>query len=79
MNALLDAVAYNLYQHLTTIGVGSGVLFFAIVHNMPEIPPASMQEYWTWVRDSLQTAIPVRQGRNNRPTLPANPAQQKEQ
>lgn len=73
MNALIDAVSTNLVQHLTSIGVGSGVLFFAVVHNMPENPPASMQEYWTWVRDSLQTAIPVRQARPH-PTQPDTPA-----
>lgn len=68
MNQLLNAIAANLYQHLTTIGVGSGVLFFAVIHNMPPEPPSSMQEYWTWVRDSLQTAIPVRQARQQNPT-----------
>ncbi len=76
MNALLNAIGQNLLQHLTSIGVGSGVLFFAIVHNMPENPPTSMQEYWTWVRDALQTSIPVRQGRQPNPQQPVSPAQE---
>lgn len=73
MNELLTAIGHNLAQHLTSLGVGSGVLFFAVIHNMPEKPPTSMQEYWTWVRDSLQTSIPVRQAASH-----ANPTQPKE-
>jgi len=84
MHELLDALAKDFLAHLTSVGVGSGVLFFAIIHNMPEHPPANMQEYWTWVRDSLQSAIPVRQPRvvNFAPSLalpaPPPPAAPKE-
>lgn len=78
MNELMNAIGQNLAQHLTSIGVGSGVFLFSFIHNMPEAPPSSMQEYWTWVRDSLQTAIPIRQARQANPTLPQDAAQPKE-
>ena len=73
MHEILDAIAKDFLTHLTSIGVGSGVLFFAIIHNMPEHPPVNMQEYWTWVRDSLQSAIPVRQPRVVAPPVPPAP------
>jgi len=67
MNEFLQAighlgatVANNLSTHLAAEG-GVGVLLFGVfVHTMPPQLPSSLQEYWTWVRDALQTALPVR-------------------
>lgn len=77
MNLLAQAAANLLNAivlHWQADAIGGGVLFAAIVTNMPARMPASLQDYWDWVRESLQTAIPVR-----RPTQhnlnPNNPAQ----
>ena len=70
MNALIEHIS----QHLATYGVGGGVLIVAAISCMPEKIPFSAQECWTWLRASLQTAIPAR---TSHPTLPdSNPAQQ---
>ena len=53
--ALVDHIMAN----YVAIEAAAGVLFVAFVSNMPKTPPASMVEYWQWVRDSLQTAIPA--------------------
>jgi hypothetical protein len=38
---------------------GLSVLFVAGVCVMPPAFPKSFQEWWTWLRDTLQTAIPA--------------------
>lgn len=80
MNEVLQAIAALIRlitQHLATVfEVGSGALFIALVSTMPKLIPKTLQDWWTWVRDSLQTAIPAT--RNHReqdenPTTPAPP------
>ena len=66
-------VLNNLSDHAAASGIGSGLLFFVFVHTMPENPPAKMQDYWTWIRDALQTLTPARYGH---PTQPVEPAQE---
>ena len=77
MNAILDNIAKN-WQVYTA---SAGVLFVAFVSCMPKNPPASMVEYWTWVREALQTAIPAARPHINHdepnPTKPVEPAQPK--
>lgn len=60
MNELLNAIGHSVTQNLGSIGVGTLVIAVALVHNMPEKLPTSIQDFWTWLRGSLQTAIPVR-------------------
>ena len=66
-------VINNVSNHAEAGGIGSGLLFFVLVHTMPSKPPATFQEYWTWVREALQTLTPARYGR---PTEPEEPAQE---
>lgn len=84
MNDLLHALAALvrlITEHLATVfEVGSGALFIAIVSTMPKKVPTRFQDYWDWVRDSLQTAIPAtRAVHTEYPTVPVAPAQPKEQ
>lgn len=52
-------IARNLPEYLTFLGA----LAIASVCTMPEkIPyplPSVLQDWWTWVRDALQTAVPA--------------------
>lgn len=75
MNEMLNAVGHNLAQHITSIGVGSGLLLFTFINCMPAHPPTSLEEYWAWVREALQTAIPARYHSTPNPQAPAEPAQ----
>jgi len=79
MNEFLQAIGHlgativnDLTQHISGVGIGSGALFFVFVNCMPQTPPASIADYWTWVRDSLQTLTPARYHTN--PTQPVPPA-----
>ena len=55
MNEILNNIAKN----WGTYTAAAGVLFVAFVSCMPKNPPASLAEYWQWVREGLQTAIPA--------------------
>lgn len=68
MNQFLD----NLSQHWHVYAPVAGVLFVAFVSCMPKNPPKSLAEIWTWVRSSLQTAIPA--ARAHEPAPPLDPA-----
>jgi hypothetical protein len=57
-----EAVGLDLLQHLRSIGIGSGALFVVFIHTMPRRPPESMVEYWEWVREALQTLLPIKRG-----------------
>jgi hypothetical protein len=60
MNELLNAIGHNLAQNIGYEEGAFGLLLAVFVHNMPATIPKTFQEIWTWVRDSLQTALPVR-------------------
>lgn len=60
MNELWQAILHNLAQHLTEASVGSGVLLIAIISHWPEQIPRTMQDWWTWARNSFQGALPIR-------------------
>lgn len=61
--------AWEIVQHHITSNLPEYLIFFsallvAIVCTMPENPPASIREWWKWMRDSLQTAVPAARARN---------------
>lgn len=68
LQALLDHIAAHWVIYSTT-GTALG---FATVSCMPAKFPRSIDEWWTWFRDSLQTAIPGRRPNTN-PTIPVSP------
>lgn len=72
MNAITSALLDHISQNWVPISAAAGVLFVAVVSCMPPNPPTSMTEYWRWVRESLQTAIPA--ARRNHTEPPANPS-----
>ncbi len=83
MNPLLGALGRYALEHLASIGVGAGIVAVSAIHNMPPQPPHSLRwidaDLWTWTRDTLQTAIPIRQVNPSHPTPPASPAESSKQ
>jgi hypothetical protein len=94
MNVPWDQIGNHILEHIARhgreYGVGGGALFIAIISTMPKTPPASFGEFWTWIRESLQTAVPsarathvppVDQNPGSEPPdpiVPATPAQPKQ-
>ena len=54
-HAILDNITRNWADYTAALGV----LFVAIVSTMPIAPPTSFKDFWRWVREALQTAIPA--------------------
>lgn len=79
MNHLFNALAAQLAAHLVEV---EGILLALVISWVFSIPanlPKTKQEWWTWFRDTLQGAVPMKfQAHQPNPT-PANPAQLKEQ
>lgn len=75
------AILNHLEQNWAAISAAAAVLFIAAVSCMPPDPPSTMTEYWRWVRESLQTAIPAARRNNNHadppPIQPEGPAKEK--
>lgn len=60
MHELGQAAAHFAAQHLNYVLDVLGLLAVAAVMAMPDKIPASLQDVWTWARETLQTAIPVK-------------------
>ena len=69
MNAW-KALGENMVGHWGEYAATLGVLGVAVVSCIPERVPKSLQEWWTWMRESLQTAIPAAR----HPVFPPGPA-----
>lgn len=74
MNALSQLGAFLAY-HWAAISAFAGVAAVAFVCTMPPNRPRSLDEWWTWLRNGLQTAVPAAR-HNENPTSP-NPKEQK--
>ena len=57
-----------LINHIDNILVALGMLGLAIINSMPAKCPSSFAEVYSWLRDSLQTAIPINRRTINPPT-----------
>lgn len=87
MNAILIQLGSFLAAHETLLTAGISALFVAAVCTMPAKAPLipadhPIQDVWTWIRDTLQTAVPAARmnhanGQNQNPLRPADPANQK--
>ncbi len=73
MNSIGQAIAAHITANLATILTAGGILFVAFVSCMPIDPPSSLVEYWRWVRESLQTAIPAARRNHIEPPNPSQP------
>lgn len=55
----LHAIQEHLTKNAEAYIAAVGALFVAGVCAMPAKIPGSIQEFWTWLRDSLQIAVPA--------------------
>jgi hypothetical protein len=67
--ALQTQITANLPEYL----IFASALSIAIVCAMPEKIPSSFQELWTWLRNSLQTAVPAARLNHTQPSNPQQP------
>lgn len=58
-------IIHNMPEYL----IGASALIVATIVTMPILIPKSLQDWWTWMRNALQTAVPA--ARHNQP--PADP------
>ena len=54
-------------------GTAAIALGLSVAKNIPPQFPKSLQEWWTWMRDSIQTALPISRS-NSTPILLVPPA-----
>lgn len=77
LQPVVVAAQHSIIQNLGYIEAGFGLLIYSAIHTMPPEPPKGLKwigtENWTWLRDTLQTAIPVRQSPSH-PIPPVAPA-----
>jgi hypothetical protein len=59
MDGLEASILTELRRHLATYGIGSGVLLLGVIQHIPKAPPKSIQDWWTWMRESLMTVLPI--------------------
>lgn len=55
LQAIQDHILRNFPEYMIFISA----LAIATVVTMPPIIPKSLQDWWTWMRNSLQTAVPA--------------------
>ena len=77
VNALWCNFASSIAQHAQAWGVGGGVVILAFVARWPATIPKTAQEWWTWIRATFQTALPIPHNLSENPSKPEEPAQTK--
>lgn len=71
MNALWNALAQQIASHLVEVEAGVAALIISGVYSIPEQFPVTIQAYWSWFRDTLQGAVPMKFQK----TIHVNPTQ----
>lgn len=78
-NPILEAILSHVSKNWEAYSAGAGALALATIICMPVKFPRSLDDWWTWLRNSLQTAIPARHAPASidppNPIQPATPAQ----
>lgn len=75
MNDLWNALATQAAAHLIEIEAALAALAISFIFSMPESFPKTLQAYWSWFRDTLQGAVPMKFQKTNHAN-PTNPAQE---
>ena len=69
---ILDAIGQHIARNSGAYGTAAVGFGLAVAKNIPPVVPKSIQEMWTWMRDSIQTALPITRASN--PIPPDSPA-----
>ena len=65
LNAMREHFIQHLPEYLTTLGLLAVAFVCTMPQKMPGFPSDHpIQEWWTWLRDGLQTAVPAARARN---------------
>jgi len=64
MSELFNAISANIASHWVVYSGGGVILGSAIISCMPQKVPRTLDEWWSWFRSSLQTALPARHNPN---------------
>lgn len=80
MNALWNAVAQQIAAHSAAIeefltGAAAAVAVSGIYAIPEKFPGLDIQTWWTWMRDTLQGAVPMKFQKSNHAT-PAEPGKE---
>lgn len=59
MNSTLALIATHIERNWEIYTAAMGALFVAGVCMMPESFPKNAQDWWSWLRNTLQTAVPA--------------------
>ena len=73
--SVLSAVGAHIARNSGAYGSVGIAVGLSGVKNIPEMVPKTLQEWWTWMRNTFQTALPIsRAGGGPPPTPPVDPA-----
>lgn len=80
MNDLWNALAQQIYSHLAAIEEAGGAAVAALcisgIFAIPEkFPGLDLQAWWSWMRDTLQGAVPMKFQKANHPNPQPTPAE----
>ncbi len=78
-SALLNQFASLIGHHMAATGIGSGVLMLALISCLPERRPRTVDDWYAYIRESLQTAIPASRRHPSQPDAEQPPAQTNQQ
>lgn len=62
---VLLALQEHLLRNFPEYLIFLSALSIAAVVTMPELIPKSLQDWWTWFRNALQTAVPAARNHQN--------------
>ena len=77
IDACFQCILHALAAHPAQVEGGAAVLLFAFISSLPAQRPKSLDDWYAYFRESLQSAIPVGRVHPVNPPPPAGPAQPK--
>ena len=69
----MNLVLQNLASHWQAYGAAATALSVAAICCMPAERPRSLDAWWKWMRDSLQTAVPAARAHQAENPTQSNP------
>lgn len=63
----LQAIGAHISRNSGAYGTASIAAGLAVAKNIPPQFPKTVQEWWTWFRDSIQTALPISRSNPSQP------------
>lgn len=77
MNGIWQALIAHISKNWEAYSSATGLIVLAGIAMMPEKRPQTLDEWWAWFRNTLQTATPARFHPPSNPTQAVEPPQPK--